>query len=178
MLRSLLLLLCWSSSLSVSAKDRMETRLPRAGQTVDLWNRDLTQKLGRARIEVRADASVYTLRADNIPTLHFLLEEQRFSVPGVAATGRAQILDEPGVYRRIYQGSHSAGAMEKQALIEWARLDDGHCQLTWKLSVINRGERLRQQEGGLSYSCREESKKKWQGREALHLLPGRDFSKR
>jgi hypothetical protein len=178
MLRSLLLLLCWSSSLSVIAKDRMETRLPRAGQTVDLWNHDLTQKLGRTRIEVRADASLYTIRADRIPTLHFLLEEQRFSVPGVAATSKAHTLTEPGIYRRVYQGSHSTGTMEKEARIEWIQLDDGRCQLTWKLSVINRGERLRQQEGGMSYSCREEPQTKMQSREALHFLPGRDFSQR
>lgn len=178
MLRSLLLLLCWTSSVSLSAKDRLEEWLPRAGQTVDLWNDDLTQKLGRTRIEVREDHPLYTLSADNIPTLHFMLDEQRFSIPGVAATGKAQTVDQPGLLRLTFRGSQSAGAVEKQALIELVRLDNGSCQLSWKLSVINRGERVRDQEGAIAYACRDERKTKMHRREAMHLLPNQDFSKR
>jgi hypothetical protein len=178
MLRSFLLLLCWTSSVSLVAKDRLEDWLPRAGQTVDIWNGDLTKKLGRTRVEVRADHRLYTLSSENIPTLHFLLDEQRFSVPGVAATGKAQVFDDRGVLRFVYRGSHAAGAVEKQAVIELVRLDHGACQLSWKLSVINRGERLRNQEGALAYACREEQKAKMQRREAMHLLPSQDFLRR
>lgn len=178
MLRSFLLLLCWTSSVSLSAKDRWEDDLPRAGQSVDFWNGDLTQKLGRTRIEVRDEHPLYTMSAENLPTLHFMLDEQRFSIPGVAATGKAQRVDQPGLMRSIFRGSQAAGTVEKQAWIELVRLDTGSCQLSWKLSVINRGERVRDQEGAITYLCRDERKSKMHRRDAMHLLPEQDFSKR
>ncbi len=178
MLRSFLLLLCSTVSVSLGAKDRWEGNLPRPGQFVEIWNGDLSQKLGRTRIEVREDHPLYTLSAENLPILHFMMDEQRFSIPGVAATGRAQVVDQPGILRWIFRGSNSAGAVEKQALIEVVRLDTGSCQLSWKLSVMNRGERVRDQEGAITYGCQDESKTKKHRREAMQLLPEQDFSKR
>lgn len=178
MLRSFLLLLCWTSFESLSAQDRASEWLPRADQLVDVWNGDLTQKLERTRIQVRVDLPLFTFEAENIPTLHYMVDEQRFSVPGVAATGKAQVFDEPGIIRYVYRGSNVAGAVEKEAWLELVRLDKGSCQLSWKLSVMNRGERVRRQEGALTYTCREEPKTKMHRREAMHLLPGTDFMKR
>lgn len=177
MLRSFLLLLCWTSSVHLDAKDRMEDWLPRTGQNVDLWNADLSQKLGRIQIDVRENFPLYTLRSEHVPTLHYMLDEQRFSVPGVAATGKAQKIDEQGTMRFVYRGSNTSGAIEKQALIELVRLDNGSCQLSWKLSVINRGERMRHQEGAMAYACREELKTKMHRQKAVHLLPGQDSLK-
>ncbi|WP_141732579.1 hypothetical protein [Oligoflexus tunisiensis] len=168
MLRSLLLLLCCFWSLSVFAQ---EVWLPQAGQTLDIWNRDLTQKTGQTLADVQKDPQLYTLRSDNLPLMHFLLDEKRFTVPGVASTGPAEKFDEPGVRRYVYRGSHHSGAMEKSARIELVRLDDGRCQLSWKLSVINRGERVRQQEGGIGYVCQDLPKTKEHRREAMRLLP-------
>jgi hypothetical protein len=178
MLRSILLLLCWTSFETLSAQDRVSEWLPRSGQFVDVWNGDLTQKLERIRIQVRVDLPLQTLEAENIPTLYYMVDEQRFSVPGVAATGKAQVFDEPGLIRYVYRGSQIAGTVEKEAWLELVRLDHGSCQLSWKLSVINRGERVRKQEGALTYTCRDEPKAKMHRREAMHLLPGPDGMKR
>src|SRR5688572_28271927 len=112
MLRYLLLLLCWTSSVSLNGKDRLEaieSWLPRAGQLVDLWNKDLTKKLGRGRIELSEDDLLYTLRSDRIPIMHFMKDDQRFSIPGVAATGKAEVFDERGVTRFVYRGSQMSG---------------------------------------------------------------------
>jgi hypothetical protein len=178
MLRSFLLLLCWTSFESLSAQDRASEWLPRSGQFVDVWNGDLTQKLERTRIQVLVDLPLQTLEAENIPTLHYMVDEQRFSVPGVAATGKAQVVDAPGLIRYVYQGSQVAGTMEKEAWLELVRLDHGSCQLSWKLSVMNRGERVRRQEGALTYTCHDEPKAKMHRREAMHLLPENDLTKR
>jgi hypothetical protein len=169
MLRSLLLLLCCLWNVSVLAQ---EAWLPQPGQSLDIWNRDLTQKMGKTRAEVQKDAQLYTLHSDNLPLLHFMLDEKRFTVPGVASTSAAEMFDEPGVRRYVYQGSQSRGLMEKSARIELVRLDDGRCQLSWKLSVIHRGEQLRQQEGGIGYACQDlPQAKKEHRREAMRLLP-------
>jgi hypothetical protein len=178
MLRSFLLLLCWTSFESLYAQDRVAEWLPRAGQSVDVWNGDLTQRLERTRIQVRVDLPLQTLEAENIPTLHYMIDEQRFSIPGVAATGKPQVFDEPGLIRYVYRGSQVAGTVEKEASLELVRLDNGSCQLSWKLSVMNRGERVRKQEGALTYSCKDEPKLKMHRREAMHLLPGNDLMKR
>jgi len=178
MLRSLLLiLLCWSWSSYSLPMDRVETWLPRSGQSVDIWNGNLTTNLGRTRPDIHQENQLYTLESDQLPTLHFLQDEQRFSIPGVAATEKSQKFDEQGAVRYIYRGSHSAGAIEKSAQIELVKFDDGRCQLSWKLSVINRGEKLRDQQGAMAYDCSEISKIKMHRRGAMHLLPRADLNK-
>lgn len=178
MLRCLLLLLCWCVNVRSIAMDRAELYLPRSGHTVDVWSGDLTKRLGRMRPDVQQDNQLYTLRGDHLPTLHFLVDEQRFSIPGVTVTGKPETFNEQGALRFVYRGSHQAGAIEKQARIELIKFDEGRCQLSWKLSVINRGERLRNQEGSMDYDCRETRKTKEHRRAAMHLLPNRNFSER
>lgn len=178
MLRSLLLtLLCWSWTSHSSPVDRAEAWLPRSGQIVDIWNGDLTQKIGRTRPDILQENQLYTLESEQLPTLHFLQDEQRFSVPGVAATEKSQRFDEAGAVHYIYRGWHSAGAIEKSAEIQLVKFDAGHCQLRWKLSVINRGEKLRDQQGALAYACTDALKTKMHRHGAMQLLPGHDANK-
>lgn len=179
MLRSLLLiLLCWSWSSYSLPMDRVEAWLPRSGQSVDIWNGDLTQKVGRTRPDIHQENQLYTLQSDQLPTLHFLQDEQRFSIPGVAATEKSQKFVEQGAVRYIYRGSHAAGAIEKSAHIELVKFDEGRCQLSWKLFVMNRGEKLRDQQGAMAYDCSEAPKTKMHRRGAMHLMPGHDLTKR
>ncbi len=174
----LLLLLCWSWSSNGFALDRVEDLLPRPGQSLDIWNGDLTKKIGRSRAEIEQGVELYTLQNDNLPTLHFLMHEQRFSIPGVAATGKPEKFDDQGVIRYVYRGSQMAGAIEKFALVELVKIDDGRCQLSWKLSVINRGEKIRDQQGAVAYDCKGDVKTKGQRQEAMQLLPGQTYLKR
>jgi hypothetical protein len=95
----------------------------------------------------------------------------------VAATEKPQKFDEQGAVRYIYRGGHSAGAIEKSAQIELVKFDAGHCQLSWKLSVENRGEKLRDQKGAMAYDCSDALKTKMHRHGAMHLLPGLDKGK-
>ena len=170
MLRSLLFL-SWCLSGYALANDRADSYLPRAGQTVDVFNGDLTNRVGRSRLNVQRDDKVYTLQGSSIPTMHFLYDEQRFSIPGVTSTDPAQKFDEQGVLRYVYRGAQSIGSMEKHAQMELVKFDDGRCQLSWKLSVINRGSRLRNDEGSMAYDCLDLPKIKEHRRGTVHLLP-------
>ncbi len=153
-----LLLLCTSlfSFTSLLAADQVDQHLPRSGQIVDLFSADLSTRIDRLKPEVDMAASLYTLSSDSLPTLHFMLGEQKFSIPGVAATGKAERFDQKGAVRWVFRGSNQAGAIEKGAYIELVKFNEGRCQLSWKLSVINRSQKVRDQQGAIAYDCRNE----------------------
>jgi hypothetical protein len=150
-----LLLLCASltSSTALLAADQVDQHLPRSGQIVELFSADLSTRIDRLKPEVDRAASLYTLSSHSLPTLYFMLGEQKFSIPGVAVTGKAERFDQKGSMRWVFRGSNQAGAIEKGAYIELVKFNEGRCQLSWKLSVINRSQKVRDQQGAIAYDC-------------------------